>query len=47
MQALTVFHFRDGKVCENWTVIDQFGLFQQLGALPPHLLPAQIPATER
>jgi steroid delta-isomerase-like uncharacterized protein len=44
VRALTVFHFRNGKVFENWTVIDQFGLFQQLGALPPHLLAAQIPA---
>jgi steroid delta-isomerase-like uncharacterized protein len=47
VQALTVFHFRDGKVFQNWTVIDQFGLFRQLGALPPRLLPAQLPASEK
>ncbi|MBO4252455.1 ester cyclase [Streptomyces griseorubiginosus] len=47
VQALTVFHFRDGKVFQNWTVIDHFELFRQLGALPPRLLPAQVPATEQ
>ena len=32
------------KVVEDWTVLDQFGLFQQLGVLPSTLLGAQIPA---
>jgi methyltransferase (TIGR00027 family) len=43
VMALTVFHFHDGIVTENWTVIDQFSLFQQLGALPHELKPAQMP----
>jgi predicted ester cyclase len=45
--ALTIFRFQGGLVTENWTVIDQFSLFQQLAALPPELKAAQIaePAT--
>ena len=40
--ALTVMRFRAGRIVENWTVIDQFGLLQQLGVIPPTLGPAQV-----
>lgn len=44
VMGITVMRFRAGKIVENWTVIDQFSLFQQLGAIPPTLGPAQVPA---
>lgn len=44
VMALILWRFEEGKVVENWTVADQFGLFQQLGVLPATLLGAQIPA---
>ena len=44
VMALILWRFEEGKVVEDWTVADQFGLFQQLGVLPPALLGAQIPA---
>lgn len=43
VMALTLFRFSAGRAVENWTVIDQFGLFRQLGALPANLLAAQVP----
>jgi len=42
--TIAIWRFQEGKVVENWTVTDQFGLFQQLGVLPSTLLGAQIPA---
>lgn len=47
IMAIMIGHVVDGKVIENWSLIDQFSLFQQLGALPANLLPAQIPAHDR
>lgn len=44
VMALTIFRFENARVVENWTVIDQFALFHQLGALPRGLLGAQVPA---
>lgn len=44
VMALIIWHFKESKVVEDWTVLDQFGLFQQLGVLPSTLLGAQIPA---
>lgn len=44
VRALTIFHFQEDIVVETWTVIDQFELFRQLGALPQELLAAQLPA---
>jgi predicted ester cyclase len=44
VMALILWRFQEGKVVEDWTVADQFGLFQQLGVLPATLLGAQIPA---
>ncbi len=42
--TIAIWRFQEGKVVENWTVTDQFGLFQQLGVLPSTLLGTQIPA---
>ena len=49
VRAIAIFHFSGGKVVEVWSVIDQFGLLQQLGAIPPQITAAQVPAppTER
>lgn len=44
VMAIILWRFQEGKVVEDWTVGDQFGLFQQLGVLPATLLGAQIPA---
>ncbi len=32
--ATNVFRIVNGKIAENWPIFDQFGLMQQLGALP-------------
>ncbi|HYY89418.1 MAG TPA: ester cyclase [Chloroflexota bacterium] len=34
MSAVEVNRVADGKVAEHWVVFDQFGLLQQLGAIP-------------
>ena len=44
VMTIAIWRFREGKAVENWTVTDQFGLFQQLGVLPPTMLGVQIPA---
>lgn len=31
----SVFHFRDGKIVEQWEYSDLLGLLQQLGVIPP------------
>jgi hypothetical protein len=41
--TIAIWRFQEGKVVENWTVTDQFGLFQQFGVLSSTLLGAQIP----
>jgi steroid delta-isomerase-like uncharacterized protein len=33
--GMSVGRIEDGKVVEEWTVLDMFGLLQQLGAIPP------------
>ena len=32
-QGITIFGVRDGKVAEEWTVFDQYGMLRQLGLL--------------
>lgn len=44
IMAIIIWRFHEDKVVEDWTVLDQFGLFQQLDVLPPAFLGAQIPA---
>ncbi len=41
--SLNIFHFANDKVAEQWVVIDNLGMLQQLGAIPT---PGQtVPAT--
>ena len=44
VMTIAIWRFLEGKAVENWTVTDQFGLFQQLGVLPTTMLGVQIPA---
>ena len=30
-----IYHFRDGKISELWATLDDLGLLQQLGVIPP------------
>ena len=32
---ITVFHLKDGRITEDWSLVDRLGFFQQIGALPP------------
>ena len=32
--SLTISHCRDGKIAEEWELIDTVGLLRQIGALP-------------
>jgi steroid delta-isomerase-like uncharacterized protein len=38
-QAVETFRLLDGKIAEQWVVMDVFGLLQQLGAIPPDPAP--------
>lgn len=43
MAGVSVFRIGDGKIAEEWTLFDQMGMMQQIGAIPA---PAQTqPAT--
>jgi predicted ester cyclase len=35
MTGITIYRLRESKIAEAWSNIDQLGLLQQLGALPP------------
>jgi steroid delta-isomerase-like uncharacterized protein len=35
VQGIVFAHTENGRLVENWTVIDQMGLLQQLGLVPP------------
>jgi len=35
IMGCSVFHFRDGKIIEQWEYSDLLGLLQQLGVIPP------------
>lgn len=45
VRGIIIWRFAGGRVVEDWTVIDQFGLLQQIGFIPPEVLAPQIPAT--
>jgi predicted ester cyclase len=30
-----IFHLKNGRITEDWSLIDRLGMFQQIGALPP------------
>ena len=32
---ISIFHIRDGKIVEEWSVSNQFKIMQQLGLIPP------------
>jgi predicted ester cyclase len=32
--GMSVYRIEEGKIAESWTVEDQFGLMQQIGAIP-------------
>jgi len=33
--GMTLFRFKDGKICEEWSVFDMLSAMQQAGLLPP------------
>jgi steroid delta-isomerase-like uncharacterized protein len=33
--GMTIFRFKDGKICEEWNVFDMLGVMRQAGLLPP------------
>ncbi len=35
IQGIMFAHLRDGHIIEDWLLIDQMGIFQQLGVVPP------------
>ncbi len=41
---MSIWRFVDGKSVENWTVMDELGLMQQLGVLPAGVGNFQVPA---
>jgi steroid delta-isomerase-like uncharacterized protein len=43
VRVISIWRFVDGKVEENWTIQDQFTLFQQVGIVAPDLTTAQVP----
>ena len=44
-RGIIMWRFAAGRVVEDWTVADQFGLLQQVGLVPPGVIGAQVPAT--
>ncbi|MFC1952584.1 ester cyclase [Chloroflexota bacterium] len=32
---MAIHRLEDGKIAESWTLIDRYGLYEQLGAIPP------------
>lgn len=34
VNGITILRFRDGKVAEEWELVDMLGMMQQLGAIP-------------
>lgn len=41
LTGITIVRLEDGKIAERWTQLDQFGLLQQLGVIPPAGGPGQ------
>ena len=35
VQGIIFARLRDGQIVENWTLVDQLGMLQQLGIIPP------------
>ena len=35
IRMMTIHRIRDGKISEDWVLVESLGFFQQLGALPP------------
>ena len=35
MMGIWIYYIADGKIIEDWEVLDQLGMMQQLGAIPP------------
>ena len=35
MTGIWIYYIADGKIIEDWEVLDQLGMMQQLGAIPP------------
>jgi predicted ester cyclase len=45
VRDISIWRFVDGKSVENWTVLDQFGLLQQIGAIPATISGFEVDAT--
>jgi hypothetical protein len=35
IHGMTIGRVRGGKLVEGWNIFDQYGMLQQLGAIPP------------
>ena len=35
VKGMEVFRIADGKIAENWVIMDNLGMMQQLGVIPP------------
>jgi predicted ester cyclase len=34
LTGISIYRIEEGKIAQEWTVEDQFGLMQQIGAIP-------------
>ncbi|GHF20048.1 hypothetical protein GCM10017044_13540 [Kordiimonas sediminis] len=41
MSGLTIYSFKDGKVCGHWQMVNRLGVYQQLQANAEHLQPGK------
>jgi predicted ester cyclase len=41
--AVNIFQFSDGKIIKAWMESDRLGFFQQIGVIPPGLIPPPLP----
>jgi predicted ester cyclase len=44
VRVISIWRFDGDRVCDNWTIQDQFSLLQQVGYLSPDITGAQVPA---
>jgi steroid delta-isomerase-like uncharacterized protein len=35
VKGVNIYHFKDGKISEFWVTLDDLGMLQQLGVIPP------------
>jgi steroid delta-isomerase-like uncharacterized protein len=45
--GMAIFEFQNGKITRSWLQMDQLGLLQQIGALPPEIKPSTSPQLDK